>query len=99
MTEPKDIRMSQPQNQQMIARQVERIVRQLASLSTLPAVAANLLSQMSDGAFDPVRFADNIQSDPALTARIFALARQEQIVFSGEPTVAEAVGKLSLALL
>lgn len=91
--------MTQARNQQIVARQVERIVRQLAGLSTLPAVAANLLSQMSDGVFDPAAFADNIQSDPALTAKILMLARQEQVAFTGEPTVAEAVAKLPPALL
>ncbi|MBL7214640.1 MAG: HDOD domain-containing protein [Phycisphaerae bacterium] len=91
--------MPQPKNQQIVARQVERIVRQLAGLSTLPAVAANLLGQLSDGAFDPVQLAENIQSDPALTARVLALARQEQIFFAAEPTVVEAVAKLPPALL
>jgi putative nucleotidyltransferase with HDIG domain len=91
--------MTQPRNQQIVARQVERIVRQLAGLSTLPAVAANLLSQMFDGVFDPAAFADRIQSDPALTARILMLAREEQVAFSGEPTIAEAVAKLPPALL
>ena len=91
--------MPQPKNQQIVARQVERIVRQLSGLSTLPAVAANLLSQISDGPLDPIKFADSIQSDAALTARILTLARQEQVSFSGEPTVAEAVAKLPPALL
>lgn len=91
--------MTQLRNQQIVARQVERIVRQLAGLSTLPAVAANLLSQMSDGVFEPAAFADSIQSDPALTAKILMLARQEQIAFSGEPTIVEAVAKLPPALL
>ena len=91
--------MPQPKNQQIVARQVEHIVRQLAGLSTLPAVAANLLGQMSDGAFDPVQLAEHIQSDPALTARVLALAHQEQITFDAEPTVVEAVAKLSPALL
>ena len=91
--------MPQPKNQQIVARQVERIVRQLAGLSTLPAVAANLLGQMSDTTFDPVQLADTIQSDPALTARVLALANQEQIPFTSEPTVAEAIVKLPLSLL
>ncbi len=91
--------MPQPKNQQIVARQVERIVRQLTGLSTLPAIAANLLLEMSEGAFDPVRFAGYVQSDPALTAKILMLARQEQVVFSHEPTVAEAVAKLPLSLM
>ncbi len=91
--------MSQAKNQQIVARQVERIVRQLTSLSTLPAVAANLLSEMSEATFDAVRFSEHVQSDPALTAKILMLARQEQIVFAHEATVAEAVAKLPLALM
>lgn len=91
--------MGQPGNQQVIARQVERIVRQLTSLSTLPAVAANVLSQMSDESFDPVQFAEHIQSDPALTARILTLAHREGVAFDSTPTVTEAVAKLDLSLL
>ncbi|MBN1980081.1 MAG: HDOD domain-containing protein, partial [Chitinivibrionales bacterium] len=91
--------MSQPSNQQIVARQVERIVRQLTGLSTLPAVAAHVLSQMSNGIFDPAAFTESIQSDPALTARILDLARQEQVDFTGPPSVAEAVAKLPAAVL
>lgn len=91
--------MSQPRKQQLVARQVERIVRQLTSLSTLPAVAARLLSQMSEATFDPAQFAEHIQSDPALTAKVLTLAHREGIVFSGDPTVVEAVAKLDLSLL
>jgi putative nucleotidyltransferase with HDIG domain len=91
--------MAQPNKQQIVARQVERIVRQLTSLSTLPQVAANLLSQITDGAFDPAQLAENIQSDPALTAKVLLLAHREGIQFSHEPTVVEAVAKLPAALL
>lgn len=91
--------MPQTNNQQIVARQVERIVRQLTSLSTLPAVAADLLGQFSDHQPDPVPLIERIESDPALTARVLAMASQESIAFSGEPTIAEAVSKLSPALL
>ncbi len=91
--------MSEPRKQQLVARQVERIVRQLTSLSTLPAVAANLLSQMSEATFDPAQFAEHIQSDPALTAKVLTLAHREGVAFSGDPTVVEAVAKLDLSLL
>lgn len=91
--------MPQPNNQQIVARQVERIVRQLTSLSTLPNVAAALLAQLNDGTCDPVSVAEQIQSDPALTARVLMLARREGIEFSQEPTIAEAVAKLPLSLL
>ncbi|OQY07832.1 MAG: hypothetical protein B6I25_00755 [Planctomycetales bacterium 4572_13] len=91
--------MPEQNNQKMVARQVERIVRQLTSLSTLPAVAADLLSKLNDSAADPALLAERIESDPALTVRVLALAHQERIAFSGEPTIAEAVSKLSGALL
>ena len=91
--------MGQPGNQQLIARQVERIVRQLTSLSTLPAVAAGVLSQMADDRFDPALFAEHIQSDAALTARILTLAHREGVAFDGAPTVTEAVARLDISLL
>jgi len=91
--------MPEQNNQKMVARQVERIVRQLTSLSTLPAVAADLLGKLNDGPADPSLLIERIESDPALAARVLALAHQERIAFSGEPTLAEAVSKLSPALL
>ncbi|MHC4784192.1 MAG: HDOD domain-containing protein, partial [Planctomycetota bacterium] len=91
--------MPELNNQKMVSRQVERIVRQLTSLSTLPAVAADLLAKLNDGQPDPLLLTERIESDPALTARVLALAHQESVSFSGEPTIAEAVSKLSPALL
>lgn len=91
--------MPESSNQKMVSRQVERIVRQLTSLSTLPAMAAEVLGKLNDGPTDPALLTERIESDPALTAKVLALAHQESIDFSGEPTVAEAVSKLSPALL
>ncbi|MHC5087408.1 MAG: HDOD domain-containing protein, partial [Planctomycetota bacterium] len=91
--------MPELDSQKIVARQVERIVRQLSSLSTLPAVAGDLLGQLNDGQPDPLLLIERIESDPALTARVLALAHQEGIAFSGEPTIPEAVSKLSPALL
>ncbi|MEN8126774.1 MAG: HDOD domain-containing protein [Planctomycetota bacterium] len=91
--------MPQVKTQQIVARQVERIVRQLTSLSTLPAVAADLLSKINDRPADPVLLVENIQADPALTAKVLMLAHQEAIQFTNGPTIAEAVAKLPMALL
>ena len=91
--------MPQLQTQQHVARQVERIVRQLTSLSTLPTVAAGLLNQINDRHADPAVLAENIQSDPALTARVLMLANQQGIRFADGPTITEAVAKLPLTLL
>ena len=91
--------MPKSNNQKIVARQVERIARQLTSLSTLPAVAADLLGKLNDNSVDPALLTARIESDPALTARVLALAHQERVAFSAEPTIAEAVSKLSPALL
>lgn len=91
--------MPETPNQQIVARQVERIVRQLTSLSTLPGVAADLLAQFKDG--EPILsvISDKIESDPALTARVLLLARQQGVRFAGPPSVAEAVTQLPVELL
>ena len=91
--------MPELNTQKMVSRQVERIVRQLTSLSTFPAPVAEVLGELNDGLTDPTLLTERIESDPALTARVLALAHQENVDFSGEPTVAEAVSKLSAALL
>ena len=80
--------MPELNSQKVVSRQVERIVRRLTSLSTLPAVAADLLAKLNDGQPDPALLIERIESDPALTARVLALAHQESIAFSGEPTIA-----------
>ena len=61
--------MPELSNQKLVARQVERIVRQLTSLSTLPAVAADLLGQLNNGQADPTLLTERIESDPALAAQ------------------------------
>jgi putative nucleotidyltransferase with HDIG domain len=91
--------MTQTGNPQIVARQVERIVRRLTSLSTLPSLAAGLLSRLSETAFDPVELADSIQADPALTAQVLLVANREGIEFTNGPSVTEAVAKLSPAVL
>jgi putative nucleotidyltransferase with HDIG domain len=91
--------MPQLQNQQIVARQVERIVRQLTSLSTLPAVVADLLSKINESPADSDVLVENIQADPALTAKVLMLAHQEGVQFTNGPAIAEAVAKLPLTLL
>lgn len=91
--------MPQLHNQQIVARQVERIVRQLTSLSTLPAVVADLLSKINESPADSDLLVENIQADPALAAKVLMLARQEGVQFTNGPAIAEAVAKLPLTLL
>lgn len=91
--------MNQPGNQQIVARQVERIVRRLTSLSTLPSVAAGLLSRLSENALDSVALAESIQADPALTAQVLLVANREGVAFTDGPSVTEAVARLSPSVL
>ena len=77
------------------ARQVELVVRRLTSLSTLPEVAAGFLAHLVSGSFSVAALSEIVESDPALTARIFRLAHAEGVVFAdGKPNIAEALAKL-----
>ncbi|MCK5173982.1 MAG: HDOD domain-containing protein [Planctomycetes bacterium] len=77
------------------ARQVELVIRRLNSLSTLPEVAAGFLAHLVSGSFSVAALSDIVESDPALTARIFRLAHAEGVVFAdGKPNIAEAIAKL-----
>jgi putative nucleotidyltransferase with HDIG domain len=79
-----------------IARQVEMIIRRLNSLSTLPAVAANFLAELSQPTISTAALSQIIEADPALTARILSLAREQQVPAS---SVAEAIDKLPPSLV
>ena len=59
-----------------VARQVELIIRRLDGLSTLPEIAAGFLSCLGDGRFDRSGLSEIVESDPALTAKIYSLARE-----------------------
>jgi len=75
-------------------RRIELIIRRLRSLATLPAVVAQLLSQLSS----PEVLADIIESDPALSAKILSLAYTQGIQFAGRgPSVREALAALPAA--
>lgn len=91
--------MPETSNQHIVARQVERIVRQLTTLSALPSVVADILAQFNNG--QPVLsvISEKIESDLALTARVLMLAKQQGIRFVGQPSVAEAVAQLPLEVL
>lgn len=79
-----------------IARQVEMIIRRLNALSTLPAVAANFLAELSQPAISTAALSQIIEADPALTARILSLAREQRIAAS---SAAEAIEKLPPSLV
>lgn len=81
--------------QQAAARQIERILRRSGGLSTLPEVAAELLTLLAEAPCETSRMAAVIQTDSALSALILSLAARERIAFTdGRATIAEAVACL-----
>ena len=88
--------MNQSQDSTNVARQVELIIRRLNSLSTLPAVAANFLPQLTEPDLSISSLSKIIEADPALTARVLSLAREQRPEIE---LVSEAVEKLPPALL
>ena len=87
--------MAKMANSASVAHQVELIIAQLDSLSTLPELMAGFLSQLADAHFDIPAVTQIIESDPALTAKIFSLAYQEGIISAdSESSVADIIEKL-----
>ena len=77
------------------ARQVELTVRGLECVSTLPTIAARALSGLWRLPGSAAAVAAIIESDAALTARIFSLAYDEALTFTGEkPSVQQILDKL-----
>ena len=92
--------MTKPINQQAAARQIERILRQSGGLSTLPEVAAELLTLLAEAACDTDRLAGVIQTDPALSAKILSLAARQSVAFTdGRPNIQEAAARLPREML
>jgi putative nucleotidyltransferase with HDIG domain len=78
-----------------VAGRVELAIRRLDSLSTLPCVAVRFLSQLLQAQFSPSALADTIESDPALSARIFSLMHEQGLSFTdGKVSVRRALDKL-----
>ena len=75
---------NKPSNTTTATLQIELAISRLDSLSTLPCVAARLFSKLPQGQFSPSVLADIIESDPALTARILSLIRQQGVSLPGE---------------
>ena len=87
--------MAKSQDNTRAARQVELIIRQLSSLSTLPEVAAAFMTTLADSGSDAARVIEIIESDPALTARVFELAHEQGVVFKDNiPSIDQAISKL-----
>lgn len=89
--------MSKSKNNTSVGRQVELIIRQIDSLSTLPEIATAFLTNSLDGRCDVAELSQIIESDPAITSKIFSLAYDEQVRFTdGRPSIGEAIAKLPI---
>jgi len=83
-----------------MARRVELIIRRLDSLHTLPGVVAQFLSRLSGAQFSPQLPGELVESDPALTVKIFALAHKQRVNFAGKaPSVREILDKLPASMV
>ncbi|MHC4336568.1 MAG: HDOD domain-containing protein, partial [Planctomycetota bacterium] len=67
-----------------VAQQIEHIIRQLDSLSTLPCIASRFLSELAQTQASVPALAKIIESDPALTAKIFSLMHEQGVSFTDE---------------
>lgn len=78
------------------ARQVEMIIRQLDTLSTLPQVAGNALRLLTSHTPKTTELIEMIEADPALSVRILSIAgRQDRISDQSVIPVEQAVMDLS----
>lgn len=82
------------------AHQVELVISRLDSLSILPCVATKFLSQLSQFQLTPSSLTELIESDPALTVKIFSTFHRQGLSFTNEaPSVRRALDELSLRLI
>jgi len=65
-----------------VVRQVELAISRLDSLPTLPCVAIQYFSKLSQSRFSSPDLAEIVESDPALAVKIFSLAHQQGIHLS-----------------
>lgn len=65
-----------------VVRQVEIAISRLDSLPTLPCVAIQYFSKLSQSRFSSPDLAEIVESDPALAVKIFSLAHQQGIHLS-----------------
>lgn len=92
--------MNTPETKTSVARQVELIIRQLNTLSTLPQVAAGVLPCILQEPFQRSRLAEIIEADAAMTASVLALAGQLAIAGTdGSRPLAEIIDVLPAAAL
>ena len=82
------------------ARQVELVIRQLDSLSTLPSVAAQFPPKLLQPKFSPSAMADIIELEPALITKTLSLIHQQGLsLFEEKFPLRQALDKLPAHLI
>ncbi|MHC4476880.1 MAG: HDOD domain-containing protein [Planctomycetota bacterium] len=77
------------------ANELELVIHTLDSLSILPSVAARVLSQLTQSQTTPSMLAEIVESDPALTARVFSLMHSQGLSgWDRKPSVRRMIEKL-----
>jgi putative nucleotidyltransferase with HDIG domain len=78
-----------------VVHHVEGAIRQLDSLSILPSVGAGFFTRLLESKGLSTELAEIIESDPALSAKIFSIMHQHGISFADENfSIYQAIGKL-----
>jgi len=84
-----------PSNTTTAAHQAGPAIGRFDSLSILPVVAARVLFRLVQSPFSPSALADIIESEPALTAKLFSLMHQQGLSATDEKlSVRRGLGKL-----
>ncbi|MHC4543406.1 MAG: HDOD domain-containing protein [Planctomycetota bacterium] len=82
------------------ARQVDIVISQLDSLSTLPSVAAQFFSKLLQPQFSPSAMADIIELEPALITKALSLIHQQGLsLFEEKFPLRQALDKLPAHLI
>ncbi|MHC4310408.1 MAG: HDOD domain-containing protein [Planctomycetota bacterium] len=82
------------------ARQVDIVIRQLDSLSTLPSVAAQFFPKFLQPKFSPSAMADIIELEPALITKTLSLIHQQGLsLFEEKFPLRQALDKLPAHLI
>jgi putative nucleotidyltransferase with HDIG domain len=78
-----------------VVHHVEGAIRQLNSLSILPSVGAGFFTRLLESKGSSSELAEIIESDPALSAKVFSIMHQHGISFADENfSIYQAIGKL-----
>lgn len=78
-----------------VSKQVELIIGKLDSFSALPEVLSGFITRLGTGELDVTAVSEIVESDPALTAKIFSIADAQGIAFNRRnPVVADVLSNM-----